>query len=233
MKFNTEFFIRTLGVTLRAIPITLKLTLVVLFISVPIAFLFALIRLKEKSFWKNVIAVYISLARGTPMIIQILAIYSILPSALAAFFQFIGFHIDIYDINPNIYAYFIFSFNTVAILTEIFRSAINTVDNGQLEAAESAGLTAPQAYIRIIIPQAIVGALPNLCNATTSLIKNTSLAFVMTIKEVTAVAKIEAAYGYNYLEAYLDVWIVYIFIIILVEFIFKHVESKVTTYKKC
>jgi L-cystine transport system permease protein len=233
MKFNTDFFIQTLGVTLRAIPITLKLTIVVLIISVPIAFLFALIRLKEKSFWKKVIAVYISLARGTPMIIQILAIYSMLPSALYTAFQLFGIRIDIYEINPIIYAYFIFSFNTIAILTEIFRSAMNTVDNGQLEAAESAGLTAMQAYIRIIIPQAIVGALPNICNATTSLIKNTSLAFAMTIKEITAVAKIEAAYGYNYLEAYLDVWIVYIMIIILVEFIFKHVESKVTIYKKC
>ena len=80
---------------------------------------------------------------------------------------------------------------TTGSLAEILRSAILTVDKGQLEAAQAIGLTNRQAYIRIVFPQALRAALPNLCNLVINLVKGTSLVFVMTIKDITAIAKVE------------------------------------------
>jgi L-cystine transport system permease protein len=125
----------------------------------------------------------------------------------------------------------VFTLNTIATLSEVFRSALSTVDRGQLEAAEAAGLTPIQAYVRIIIPQAMVTAVPNICTTTTNLIKSTSLAFLMTVKDITAVAKVEAAYGYNYIEAYMDIWIIYIVLCTIVELFFKILEKRLRAYK--
>ncbi len=72
--------------------------------------------------------------------------------------------------NVYIYAFFVFFFNTTAVLSETFRSALLTVSHGQMEAALSVGLSRVQAYVRVIIPQALVAALPNLCNATVNLL---------------------------------------------------------------
>ncbi|SDJ14450.1 L-cystine transport system permease protein [Paenibacillus naphthalenovorans] len=77
----------------------------------------------------------------------------------------------------------------------------------------------------------MVTAVPNICTATINLIKATSLAFLMTVKEITAVAKIEAAYGYNYIEAYLDIWIIYFLVCIIVERMFKMLETRLKIYK--
>ena len=82
----------------------------------------------------------------------------------------------------------------------------------QLEAAQAIGLTNRQAYIRIVFPQALRSALPNLCNLVINLVKGTSLVFVMTIKDITAIAKVEASYGYQYFESYLVIFILYIVI---------------------
>ena len=161
---------------------------------------------------------------------QILVVYSIFPSVFQGILDGIGSSFRIYDLNPIVYAYIVFILNTTAALTEILRSAILTVNPGQLEAAETAGLTRTQAYIRILLPQALVSATPNLCTAATNLIKSTSLAFLMTVKDITAVAKIEAAYGYNYIEAYLDVWIVYLVLNFTLELLFKALEQRQKRY---
>lgn len=232
MTFNSEFFFDTFFTALKGMPVTLKLTFISLIISLPIGFLFAVLRLKEKSISKKIIAVYISFIRGTPIVIQILVIYSIVPSILAVLFNKFNVPISIFDVNPVIYAYIVFTLNTIALLSEVFRSALSTVEKGQLEAAHAVGLTTFQGYVRIVIPQALVAALPNICTTTTNLIKSTSLAFLMTVKDITAIAKVEAAYGYNYIEAYVVIWIIYIIICSLVELLFHLIEKRMKVYKK-
>jgi L-cystine transport system permease protein len=231
MTFNYEFFIQTFFTAMKGIPVTLKLTAFSLLLSLPIGFLFAVIRLHEKSVVKKLISVYISLIRGTPIVVQILVIYSIVPSIVEVIFNELRISISIFDVNPIIYAYIVFTLNTIALISEVFRSALLTVDKGQLEAAQAAGLTTIQGYYRIVIPQALVTALPNLCNTTTNLIKSTSLAFLMTVKDITAIAKVEAAYGYNYIEAYMVIWVLYIIICVTVEMLFKLLEKRFKTYK--
>ncbi len=122
--------------------------------------------------------------------------------------------------------------NNIATLSEVFRSALLTINKGQIEAGLTSGLTFSQVYRRIIIPQALTVALPNLCTATVNLIKNTSLAFMMTVKDIMAVAKIEASFGYNYIEAYLDIFVIYIIVCSVVQYLFKVAEKRVCVYKK-
>lgn len=205
---NWDFIIKTFFLSLRGIPVTLSILLVSLLLSFPPALYIALARIKGKKGVTRFSLIYLAVIRSTPSILLILFFYSLLPSLLNATLKMS--HINIFDLNPIYYAYIIFSLMTTASLSEIIRSAILTVDKGQIEAALSIGLTPIQSYRRIVFPQALKVALPNLCNLVITIIKGTSLVFVMTIKDITAIAKVEAAYGYHYFEAYFVIFVIYL-----------------------
>lgn len=223
--------VATFWVALTGLGVTLRLTFIPLILATPIAFAFAIIRLKKIQGFYQIIAFYISLLRGTPIVLQILLFYSLLPSVLNVFFESLQIELDIFSLNPIIYAYIIFTLNSVATLSEVFRSALLTVQNGQLEAAKTIGLSSFQAYVRIVIPQALVSAFPNISNTTVNLLKGTSLAFLMTVKEITALAKLEAAYGYNYIEAYITIFVIYVLLATMIQMLFGFLEKRFGRYK--
>lgn len=225
MNLNVEFMMKTFFLALSGIPVTLKITAVSLMISCPIAFMMAISKIYRLRILSEISAAYVSLIRGTPIVLQILFVYSLLPSLLNSIVKSLNIGINVFDVNPIFYAFVVFSLNTIASLSEVFRSALLTVDHGQLEASLAIGMSNVQSYIRIIIPQALKSAIPNICNVTINLIKATSLSFIMTVKEITAIAKIEAAYGYNYIEAYLIVFLVYIIVCSAVQLLFKLLEN--------
>ncbi|MCQ2612821.1 MAG: amino acid ABC transporter permease [Treponemataceae bacterium] len=229
--FDNGFFFRTFLLLWKAVPVTLEITGVSLAVGVILGFFIALARIHKIRVVSQISAFFVSFIRGTPIVLQILVIYSIIPSLLNAYFVSVGSSVNVFEINPIIYAFIVFSLNNAAGLSEVFRSALLTVNKGQLEAGYTSGLTYWQTYRRIIIPQALTVAIPNLCTATVNLIKNTSLAFMMTVKDITAVAKIEASYGYNYIEAYLDIFVIYIIICTVVQELFKMWEKRAVQYK--
>ena len=235
MQFDLTYLIKTFWLCVKAIPVTLEITVVSLLLAVIPALLIALARIHKIRVLDVICRVFVSFIRGTPIVLQILIVYSIMPSLLNAFVKSAGWSINVFEMNPVIYAFVVFGINSTATLSEVFRSAISSVDRGQLEAALSIGDTRLQAFCRVVFPQAIVSALPNLCSTTVILIKNTSLAFMMTVREITAVAKIEAAYGYNYVESYIDIFVIYIAVCLAVEFIFRKIEKRVVYkgVKKC
>ena len=233
MTLNTKFMIETFYSALAGVPVTLKLTFFTLLLSSPIAFFMALGKMEKHKVSSKLIRGYLSFVRGTPVVLQILFLYSLLPTLLNFLVkEVLGLSFNIFLIDPVIYAYIVFTLNTTAVLSEVFRSALLTVGHGQMEAALMIGMTKRQAYIRIIIPQAIVSALPNICNSTISLLKSTSLAFMMSVQDVTAIAKVKAAYGYNYIEAYLDICLIYIILCSAIQLLFKLIERYVSAYKK-
>ncbi len=227
MQLDFSYLIKTFWLCVKAIPVTLEITIVSLLLAVIPALLIALARIHKVRVLDVLCRVFVSFIRGTPIVLQILIVYSIMPSLLNSLVKSAGWSINVFEINPVIYAFIVFGINSTANLSEVFRSAISSVDRGQLEAALSIGETRFQAFRRVVFPQAVVSALPNLCSTTVILIKNTSLAFMMTVREITAVAKIEAAYGYNYVESYIDIFIIYIAVCLAVEFIFRKIEKKV------
>ena len=228
MKLNTEFMIEAFKASLSGIPVTLGITVVSLMISMPLALMMAIKKINSKGPLSFLINTYVSIVRSTPMVLQILLLYSLLPSFLNFFIkQVLKIDFNIFKIPAIYYAYAVFSLNTTAILSEVFRSALLTVDKGQLEAGLSVGLSKFLTYIRIIIPQALVVALPNICNVTVGLLKSSSLAFFMTVQDITAIAKLKAAYAYNYIEAYSIIFILYIILCTLVQLVFKYIEVQI------
>ncbi len=229
--FDITFLVKTFFLIWKAVPTTLLITVVSLAIGGILGFFIALARVNKVKVLSQIGRTYVSIIRGTPVVLQILVVYSVVPSLLNVILKKSGSGVNIFDLNPIIYAFIVFSLNMAGTLSEVFRSALLTVNRGQLEAGLTTGLTASQTYKRIIIPQALTAAIPNLCNATVNLIKNTSLAFMMTVRDITAVAKIEASYGYNYVEAYLDILVIYVIICSIVQFLFKKWEHKSAAYK--
>lgn len=228
---NYIFLFDTFFVALSGVPTALAVTAVALLFALPLGFLLALTRINRIPILHRLAQVYVSFVRGTPIIIQIFIIYSSVPLLLDSFFTTFNIGMNIYDVHPIWYAFIVFSLNTTAILVEVFRSALSTVDKGQLEAAHSVGLTNLQAFRRIIIPQALVAAVPNICTATVNLIKATSLGYAMSLQEITLRAKVAANVGYNYVEAYLDIFLVYLILCSSVEYAFKLYEKRLRKYK--
>lgn len=225
MQLDFSYLVRTFWLCVKAIPVTMEITIVSLLIAFIPALLIALCRIYHIKVLEQIGKIFVSFIRGTPMVLQILIVYSIMPSLLNSFVKRTGLNVNVFDLNPIIYAFVVFGINSTATLSEAFRSAFTAVPRGQIEAALCAGLTPFQAFRRIVFPQAAVSALPNLCSITVILIKNTSLAFMMTVREITGVAKIEAAYGYNYVESYIDIFVIYIFVCLTVELIFRKIEK--------
>lgn len=228
---NYQFLWDTFWVALSGLPITMFVTLVALAIACPLGFILALSRVNRVPIIQPLTRMYVSFIRGTPIIIQIFIIYSSIPLLLDLFFKKYSINMNVYDVNPIWYAFIVFSFNTTAVLIEVFRSALKTVSKGQLEAAQSIGLTSFQAYRRIIIPQMLVVSLPNICTATVNLIKATSLGYALSLQEITLKAKVAANVGYNYVEAYIDIFIVYLIVCSVVEYGFKLYEKRLSRYQ--
>ncbi|NGP46455.1 amino acid ABC transporter permease [Bacillaceae bacterium SIJ1] len=228
---DLSFFIKALGIAFSGVPLALFVTCVALLIAVPLGFALALVRLYRFPILRSFAKFYVSFVRGTPILIQIFILYSSIPLILTSIFEQFSVPVAVYDIHPIWYAFIIFSFNTTAILAEVFRGALQTVPNGQLEAAHSVGLTTSQAYRRIVIPQMLVAATPNLCTATVNLIKATSLGYAISLPEITLRTKVAANVGYHYVEAYVAIFIVYLIICLLVEYAFKRTERHLRRYE--
>lgn len=232
MELDYTFMAETFYQVWGGIGTTLSLTALSLLIAAPIAFYMAVLRIKGNLIGSGITQAYISFVRGTPIILQILLLYSLLPSFLNVAIKAMGSDFNVFDnVDPFWYAVVVFSLNTIALLAEVFRSALLSIPKGQLEAGVSIGLSEFQTYRKIIIPQAMVVALPAVCNITVNLIKGTSLAFLMTVKDVLAIGKIAASYGYNYIESYLDVFIVYLIVCTVVQLAYKFAEQHVGAFR--
>ncbi len=223
---DLDYIAKTFLETLKGVPTTLIIMIVAMVLSFVPALFLALGQIYKVKGVRTFSLVYLAFIRATPPILLILFFYSLFPSLLNQFLKSIGSDVDIFKLNPIYYAFIIYSLMTTGSLSEILRSAILTVDKGQLEAAQAIGLTSSQAYVRIVFPQALRSALPNLANLVINIVKGTSLVFVMTIKDITAIARVEASYGYQYFESYFVIFLQYIIICGLIQWGFSLLEKR-------
>ena len=223
---DLNYIVNTFLVTLKGIPVTLIIMVVAILLSFIPSLLLALGQIYKVWGVRTFSVVYLAFIRATPPILLILFFYSLFPSLLNQIFKSLGSQVDVFKFNPLYYAFIIYSLMTTGSLSEILRSAILTVDKGQLEAAQAIGLTNFQAYRRVVFPQALRSALPNLANLVINLVKGTSLVFVMTVKDITALAKIEASHSYQYSESYLVIFVIYLIICGLIQWIFRGLEKR-------
>ncbi|EPR96860.1 amino acid ABC transporter permease [Streptococcus mitis 27/7] len=223
---DLDYIAKTFLETLKGVPTTLIIMIVAMVLSFGPALFLALGQIYKVKGVRTFSLVYLAFIRATPPILLILFFYSLFPSLLNQFLKSIGSNVDIFKLNPIYYAFIIYSLMTTGSLSEILRSAILTVDKGQLEAAQAIGLSNSQAYVRILFPQALRSALPNLANLVINIVKGTSLVFVMTIKDITAIARVEASYGYQYFESYFVIFLQYILICGLIQWGFSLLEKR-------
>ena len=234
--FDFEFAKNTMKLILtQGVPVSFYILFFTLLISLPLGFLVGLARFKRVPVLSQILGVLVSFFRGTPLIVLIFLIYSAFPDFVNNLVQNMGLDIPVYDIllgNIKMYAVGICSSFTTATLSEVFRSSLTAVNPNQLEAAHSVGLSTFQAYIHIIIPQALVSAIPNIANDVVGLFKGTSLIFYMGVQDIMGVAKTQAGPAYAYVEAYVDVLIVYVVICFAMQRLFALLEKRLNVYNR-
>ena len=207
---------------LAKIPITLELAFVAMVISLVLGLLLAVIRIKKIPVLEQLAKVFLSLIRGTPMIIQLYVAYYGVPMIINA----LGFGNEVVRQIPKIiYAFLALGIYQSAYTSETIRAAFMSVSKGEIEAAQAMGMTYPQILFKVIIPETLEIAVPGLVN---SLIKGTSLAFACGIVEITAQAQIISGRSYRYLEGYVALAIIYWIITIIIEQLLKILEKKIS-----
>ncbi|PAQ15729.1 ABC transporter permease [Bacillaceae bacterium SAOS 7] len=230
--FDIQFAIEHFPEVLKGVPITLLIALVSIIIGSLAGLGLALLRVYKIPVLNQITAVYISFIRGTPLLVQLYVFFYGMPELMNWINQTWATTWNADDISPLWYAFIVYSMNASAYTAEIFRASLNSVARGQMEACYSVGMTTWQGLCRVVFPQMIVMALPNMGNIFINLIKSTSLAFAVKVVEIIAISKIIANQGYNFLEMYLVASIIYWVICLLLEVAFHYSEKYVSTYKR-
>lgn len=204
------------------IPITIALSV----IATALGLLMAIIKMARTPVLSQISAVLVSYLRGTPLIVQLLLNVNAVPTAILYINHSFGTEFNAVGISPFIVAAFTFALHEAAYSSETIRAALLSVDRREVEAAQSLGMTAWQALRRITIPNATVVAFPSLVNQFIGMLKGSSLAFLVSVIEITAYAKILGGRDYRYFEAYLAIAIIYWALTVIVEQIARQVERK-------
>ena len=224
---NYKFMVNSFGKILSALPVTLNIAIVTMIFSLILSFFVALARINKIKVVSKLATVYVSFIRGTPLLVQIYLSYYGIPKVLNHMNARFGWALNVNNVPIIVFVYVAFILNMSAYMSETFRAAILSVEKGQMEAAISVGMTKWQAMKRIVLPQAFVIALPNFGNSFIGLIKDTSLAFVVSIVELMGKAKIVGAQGLNFFEVYIVVALIYWGVCIIVEKLLAILEKKV------
>ena len=158
---------------------TLKLFFITLALALPLGLGLALLRLSRWGAVRTAVNGYLWLMRGTPLMLQLLFVYFALP-----FVPGIGLRLP--DFPAAVLA---FALNYAAYFAEIFRAGIQSIDKGQYEAARVLGMTYGQTMRRIVLPQMVRRILPPMSNETITLVKDTSLIYVLALNDLLRAAR--------------------------------------------
>lgn len=206
-----SLFIETYPVFLRGMLLTFQLTIVSIFIAIFIGLFFSLLKISSVKILQWIADIYIFLVRGTPLVVQIFIFYFGLTSLnISAFWSVIlGL-----------------SFHNGAYIAEIFRGSIQSIDQGQMEAGRSLGMSIPLAMRRIILPQAFRRALPPLGNQFIIALKDSSLASFIGMYELFNVATTLGSSDFDYMSYLLIVAVYYLVLVLFFSIIVGKIEKK-------
>jgi His/Glu/Gln/Arg/opine family amino acid ABC transporter permease subunit len=195
--FNPAVAVESLGPLFAGLLMTVELTFVVMALSLVFALLVALGGMSR--FWplQWLVKGYIEIIRGTPLYLQLIYIYYVLPV------------LGIY-LNPFAAGAIAMTLNYSAYISEVYRGGIQAIGRGQHDAAAALGMTGPLAMRRIILPQAIRIVIPPLGNYFIGCFKDTALCSAVSIQEVMFTAQIIAAQSFQYFTLYTVVLVMYL-----------------------
>ena len=191
----------------------MKLTVNLYVVTLPLGILLSLGRVSKNTTLSNIIQVYTWIFRGTPLLLQL-------------FFVYYGLPVVGITLSPFAAASLTFVINYTAYFCEIFRGSILGIDPGQYEAAKVLGMKYWQTMIRIIIPQALITALPPLSNEAISLIKDTSLVSAIGMAEILRNSRELVTRDFSITPFFICA-VVYLGLSTIVVLFFKKMEKKV------
>lgn len=202
---------------LRGLVVTLKVTFFAVILGFVLGFSVAIVRdvyentkkLKALNFLCNV---YLTVIRGTPVVVQLLIIYFVIFSSI--------------KIDKSIAAVLAFGINSGAYQAEIFRSGINSIPKGQMEAGRSLGFNYRQTMVNIIMPQAIKNVLPTLGNEFIVLMKETSVAGYIALDDLTKAGDIIRSRTYSAMMPFLAVALLYLIMVMFFSHLLKMFERR-------
>lgn len=201
--------------------VTAQIFVLTLLFSLPLGMLVAFGRMSRCKIIKLIAKLYISVMRGTPLMLQIIVVY------FAPYYMFRMKMGPGYRFPAVIIAFVI---NYAAYFAEIYRSGIESIPNGQYEAAQVLGYNKAQTFIRIILPQVIKRVLPSITNETITLVKDTSLAFTISIAEMFTVAK-QIGAAQTSVMPLLAAGIFYYVFNLIVATVMEYIEKRLSYYR--
>ncbi|MFE3573254.1 amino acid ABC transporter permease [Lysinibacillus sp. NPDC059133] len=222
--FDFTLIAKVLPILLQYLPVTLEILVFAILFGMLLGIVFAIPKLLHIPVLKQIITIYISFIRGTPILVQLFLVFYGIPALLKLV------HIDVTRMDAMYFVIITYTLSNAASFAEIFRAAILTVDRGQMEAAYAVGLSGIQAFQRIVLPQAIRVAFPNMANTMISSLKDTSLAFSIGVMDMVGRGETLIASTTRALEIYLALSIVYFVIVMLLEKILKRNERYLNRY---
>ena len=204
-------------VLFSGVGVLLQIFIITLILSIPLGIIIALLRNSKCKIISFITRIYILIIRGTPIMLQIIVVY------FAPYYLF--------KINYDRFLAIIIAFvaNYAAYFAEIFRSGINSIPKGQKEAAYTLGFNRIQVFFLILFPQIVKRVLPPVSNEVVSLLKSTSLAQIIGISEMFALAQKQANYYFSVTPLFIA-GMYYLVLTFLVSLIFNKVEKKMEYY---
>ena len=200
---------------------TIQIFLLTLIFSLPLGLLVAFGRMSKNAVIRTITKIYISIMRGTPLMLQLMVVY------FGPYFIF-GIRISM---GYSLIAVFIaFSINYAAYFAEIYRGGIESISAGQYEAAKILGYNKMQTFFRVILPQVIKRILPAVTNEVITLVKDTSLAFVVAVAEMFTIAK-QIASAQTTMMPFVIAAVFYFVFNLLVAIVMDKIEKKLNYYR--
>ena len=197
--------------------VTLKITYFAVILGFALGFSVAIVRnvyenTKKLKILNFICNVYLTVIRGTPVVVQLLIIYFVIFSSIR--------------IDKSIAAILAFGINSGAYQAEIFRSGINSIPKGQMEAGRSLGFSYAQTMVNIIMPQAIKNVLPTLGNEFIVLMKETSVAGYIALEDLTKAGDVIRSRTYSAMMPFLAVALLYLIMVMFFTYLLKLFERR-------
>ena len=203
------------GPILNGLWITLKISFFAAILTFILGIIVAFMKLSSYQFLKDIATVYITIVRGTPLLVQIFLFYFIVA--------------NIFELDRFVAGVLALGIFFGAYMAEILRGAIQSIDKGQLEAANSLGISKFQAMRHIILPQAFKRALPTLVGEMIALVKDSSLVSVISITDLTKVGKEIVANTFSPFETWIVIALVYLSITSVLSYIGHRLEKNMAS----
>ena len=214
-----EYMLQIIPAIAGGFQVTLSLFFIVIILSVPGGLLLALLRLSTNRLVTTIVDAYVYVMRGTPLMLQILLIYYGLP-----------FMIDGFELTDMTAAVLSFVLNYIAYLCEIFRSGIQSIPKGQYEGAKVLGFTYVQTMYKIILPQVIKRVLPPLANETITLLKDTSLVYVLAMNDILRITRSIVQRDFD-ITAFIVAGVFYLAMTFVLTKLYQYLERRMAIYE--